>query len=159
MSETDRFSKLQVFFHWGTLLLLVLVYVLADGIEDAWDAWNKTGDATLGMGGSIHVYGGLAVLALTALRLLTRWIVGVPAPVGGTSRLMEKRSDWTHAALYLLLIIVPASGALAWYGSIEISADAHELSTNVGLALIGLHAVAALYHQYVLKDGLLNRMR
>jgi cytochrome b561 len=28
----------------------------------------------------------------------------------------------------------------------------------VALVLIGLHVVAAIYHQYVLKDGLIRRM-
>jgi cytochrome b561 len=36
---------------------------------------------------------------------------------------------------------------------------AHALAGNIGYGLIGLHVAASLYHQIVLKDRLLERMR
>jgi len=36
--------------------------------------------------------------------------------------------------------------------------DMHALTANAIMILAGLHAAAALAHQYVLKDGLLDRM-
>lgn len=36
--------------------------------------------------------------------------------------------------------------------------DAHELIGNAFYFVIGLHALAALYHHFFLRDGLLKRM-
>ena len=36
--------------------------------------------------------------------------------------------------------------------------EAHEVSAHVLMALVALHAAAALFHHYVLKDGVLGRM-
>ena len=63
-----------------------------------------------------------------------------------------------HKALYLLMILVPALGAITWYGKTETTADAHVIAMNVMMLLALGHAVIAIFHQYVLKDGLLARM-
>ncbi len=57
-----------------------------------------------------------------------------------------------------VLIALPASGALAWFLSIRELGDVHEVLFNLGMALVGLHTAAALFHHYVLKDGLIGRM-
>ena len=36
--------------------------------------------------------------------------------------------------------------------------DVHEIAMNIMISLILLHAIAALLHQYVLKDGTLLKM-
>jgi len=36
--------------------------------------------------------------------------------------------------------------------------EVHELLANVLIALVGLHVLAALKHQFIDKDGLLSRM-
>jgi cytochrome b561 len=36
--------------------------------------------------------------------------------------------------------------------------DVHETVASVGYALIGLHAAAALFHHYVVRDNTLRRM-
>ena len=35
----------------------------------------------------------------------------------------------------------------------------HEFGANLVFIAVGLHAAAALWHQFVLKDGLMQRMR
>ena len=37
--------------------------------------------------------------------------------------------------------------------------EIHEAGANLVFAAVGLHAVAALWHQFIVKDGLLLRMR
>ena len=54
---------------------------------------------------------------------------------------------------------LPITGGMAWFGGIEVMAEAHEVLTSLLLVLVGLHVVAALYHQFWLKDGLLMRMK
>jgi cytochrome b561 len=35
----------------------------------------------------------------------------------------------------------------------------HGLASRIAMGLIALHVLAALYHQFIVKDGLLSRMR
>ena len=43
-------------------------------------------------------------------------------------------------------------------GSAELFEEIHELVATFGYALIGLHAVAAIFHHYIVKDNTLKRM-
>ncbi len=58
------------------------------------------------------------------------------------------------------MIMVPVTGLVAWFGGgIETAADLHELGKPVFIVLIAAHVLAARWHHFWLKDGLLNRMR
>ena len=65
----------------------------------------------------------------------------------------------THWALYALLILMPLTGALAWFGTIEQAAFAHDVLKLPLLILTGLHVIGALFHQFILKSDVLTRMR
>jgi cytochrome b561 len=93
---------------------------------------------------------------------------------------MIRLAHLAHWGLYaLLLALVPLGFAIRWsgnhplsfFGLIDIPAafrlarpnarsarELHELAANILMALAGLHAAAALFHQYVLRDGVLARM-
>lgn len=65
-----------------------------------------------------------------------------------------------HWALYVLMLALPITGLLAWFGGVTALADPHGEILKVLLwVMIVLHVAAALYHQFVLRDNLLNRMR
>jgi cytochrome b561 len=64
-----------------------------------------------------------------------------------------------HMGLYALMIAMPLSGAAAWFGGIEAAAEAHEVMKFLMIALVAVHVLAALWHQFWLKDGLLLRMK
>ncbi|MDO5706866.1 MAG: cytochrome b/b6 domain-containing protein, partial [Paracoccus sp. (in: a-proteobacteria)] len=70
----------------------------------------------------------------------------------------ERVGGVVHWALYAVLILTPLSGSVAWFGGQEGAAEAHETLTSVLLALAALHVAGALYHQFVVKDGLMSRM-
>ena len=59
----------------------------------------------------------------------------------------------------LTMILMPLSGSVAWFGGVEAAAQGHNVLKIVLLALVALHLVGALYHQFVLRDGTLARMR
>ena len=80
------------------------------------------------------------------------------ARLGGNRTLRRLAAVWAHRALYVLMILVPALGASAWYLGIEEAGDLHELTMNIMMIIAGVHALGALFHQFVLKDGLLRRM-
>lgn len=96
----------------------------------------------------------------------------------------EAAARTVHALLFLLLIVLPLSGwaALSAFGEFPIYFFAHHMPGIVprvafdaaqgyafyaqvhrwcwraGAALLGLHVAAALWHHYVVKDGVLARM-
>ena len=62
-----------------------------------------------------------------------------------------------HWTLYLVLLAAPVSGLVAYYGIADVG-DLHGLSRPILIVLVALHVLAALYNQYVRKDGTLTRM-
>ena len=57
------------------------------------------------------------------------------------------------------LIIPVLPGLIEEVGGVDLAAQGHNVLKIVLLALVALHVLGALYHQFVLKDGLINRMR
>jgi cytochrome b561 len=149
------YSRLQIGLHWAIALLLVVSFLSHEGMKDAWSAWTRQGTAV--GSGTLHVAVGLAVLALALLRLAVRLWRGAPPRVPGSAAL-ELAARVVHAMLYALLILIPASGAAAWFLGIDSAAEVHEVLFNLGWMLVALHSAAALFHHYVLRDGLIGRM-
>ena len=139
------------------MVLIATNYIVSDGMGRSLRAVLK-GEPVTGLTPTVHVFVGLAVLALVAVRLIVRLIQGAPAAVEGGPEILRKASVAAHWALYALLFLVPVLGALAWYGRIGALGDVHVVAMNAMMALAGLHALAALYHHYILKDGVLMRM-
>ena len=158
MSTTTGYSPLQIALHWGVALGVLFNYFVSEGMEDAFDAAVEgeamAEPAGFGIPGG-HVWVGVAVLALVVIRLLVRRSQGAPAAEPGFAGVL---ATWGHRALYLLMLAVPARGAISWCGGIDATAEPHALLANVLMVLAGAHALMALFHQYVLKDGVLARM-
>lgn len=126
----------------------------------------------------LHFSLGLAVLVLVLPRLILRLSGAAPSasPMQGMLALAAKAG---HAVLYLFLLALPLSG---WYAASRIGvpisffgisvpaigapvqgapgliADFHENAGTIILYLAGLHALMAIWHQFVLRDGTLKRM-
>ncbi|HZF84330.1 MAG TPA: cytochrome b/b6 domain-containing protein, partial [Burkholderiaceae bacterium] len=110
----------------------------------------------LSMNPDIHVWTGVAVLALVLLRLLLRAVQGTPPAVG--EGWIGRTAVWGHRLLYALLLATPLLGAAAWFGGVKALGDPHELAANALLWVAGAHAAVALWHHYVLHDRVLLRM-
>ena len=108
---------------------------------------------------NVHAYAGIAILILVALRLLFRQIQGVPAAPAGEPpifRSVAKISEWT---LYLLLFAMPLTGGAAYYLGYEGVGDLHaDVLKAVLWAVVGLHILGALAHQFYWKTNVLRRM-
>lgn len=99
------------------------------------------------------------VAVLFALwRLVLRASRGAPAAPGNGPAWSDRVAGFTHLGLYGLMLILPISGIVAWFGGVIEAGEVHEVLTNVALGLIGLHVAGALWHQFRLKDGLMRRM-
>lgn len=159
MSRAERYSRPQVMLHWAVAFLLIVSVISDEWMGAAWRTWVRQGDATGSIGSRIHVVVGIAILALVAVRLLLRVFTGVPNPPAGGNPLLAKAATTAHRVLYALLLAMPLTGMAAWFGDVRFAAELHEVLFNLTFLVIGLHTVAALFHQFVIKDDLLLRMR
>jgi len=160
--------------HWFTLILLVLVYACAELSEvfpkgSAGRAGLRTWHETLG----------LVVFGVVWLRLIARAFAVTPSILPAPPPWQALLAKVVHAVLYGLMIALPLSGwlmlsaagkpipffgwelpALVAPNRAVASAidDVHEAIAAVGYWLIGLHAAAALFHHYVVRDNTLRLM-
>ncbi len=129
---------------------------------------------------SVHFTMGIVILAVAVVRLGWRVMHGEPAPETGLPPWQTTSARIVHWLLYLLLFALPILGWInaSWRGMPIVmfglalpqlvanrapgwgwTGDVHVLLANyLLLALVGLHALAALYHYFVRRDGVLQRM-
>ena len=164
-----------IFLHWLTLLLVIAVYATIE----LRDIFPKDDPLHAAMK-SWHFMLGLSVLFLTVLRLSMKAIWHhAPAIEPPIPAWQEALSKLVHGMLYVILIGLPLAGwailsaagkPIPFFGlelppligvdkalSKQIK-EVHETVANIGYGLIGLHALAALYHHFVMKDNTLPRM-
>lgn len=127
----------------------------------------------------LHMWIGMLVMALSVVRIGWRSVAPKVASVQGMSRQTKLAAKLVHLGLYAAMLAIPVIGLVsAWIkgrtvgffglplpspfavdkalgGRIE---DLHELAAHAMMALAGLHAAAAIGHQYILRDGTLGRM-
>ncbi len=174
MNTPSRYSPPLVALHWLTLLLLAAVYALME-----FKGIFPKGSAEREAMKSWHFTLGMTVFVLTAVRLLLRLVSTRPPIVPALTHWQELASKGIHGLLYLLLLGLPIAGWLVVSGTgghvafwgVELPAlmgpdkalardikEVHETVASIGYVLIGLHAAAALYHHYVVRDNTLLRM-
>ena len=173
MQSDLKYSRPLRALHW-LVDLAVLIAVAAIEVLDFFPK-GSAGRAALFM---LHQTAGLSVLALMVLRLLARVATQAPPPVPGTP-LIQLAARLTHGALYALMVGMPLLGllALAWGGKpiqpfgldlplavaqdktlAHLAKEVHESGATLVYIAVGLHAAAALWHEFILKDRLLRRM-
>lgn len=165
--------RFMLWFHWTTVLLVTLSFVIAWGRAQTHDPVVRA------FWLDVHRTVGFAVLALTLARLAGRLVVGAVSNGADLPLHFRIASRCTHVLLYLGLVAMPLLG---WAQS---SARAHhfkmfglampaltghdaDLADTLGwwhkqggwalLAVIGAHALAALYHHYIRRDDVLRQM-
>lgn len=157
--------------HWFTVFAVTAVFISVFFGSDLEDPEQKK--LIIGLHQSL----GLSVLLLNGLRLLWRWTHPFPSQVADPLKRAVGTS--AHVAVYTLLIAQPllgwayvsARGRVPALWGIPLPAlleknreladqihTWHEWAGWALLALIGAHAAAALFHHFVLRDGVLRRM-
>ncbi|MCI2810941.1 cytochrome b [Eoetvoesiella caeni] len=167
-----RYNKPAIFMHWAIFLLVVIAYV-------AINVRGPKGSDTREFWTGIHVWAGLFVLSLSLARVGWR-LTHTPPPDEPGSALMSFLAKAAHIALYAFIIVQPLLGILifnleghpvilmgsGWSFSVvganaalaPLAKDTHELLGNIFYYVIGLHALAALWHHYILHDNTLRKM-
>lgn len=153
------YSRVQIALHWIVVVLIVAQFLLNEPMGEAWEVVEDGGTAVMTAGVLVHILGGIAVLVFALWRLALRLTRGVPDLPAGDPPLQRLAAHLGHWGLYALMIAVPLSGMAAWGGGIEAAAEAHEVLKTLLLLLVLVHVAAALWHQFWLKDGLMDRMR
>lgn len=170
-----RYHPFLVALHW--LLALALLGMLAVGFF-GFDLFKDDDPGKKSLV-AMHVAGGISILALMAVRLVVRMLTDLP-PAAATGRPRPDRvAAAVHVLLYVLVAVIALSGLTAALQSGVIAAvfgtpggplpamekldsnpvfSVHGLAATVLAVLIVVHAVAAIYHQAVLKDDLIGRM-
>lgn len=152
------YSRKQIILHWVVALLVVAQFVFHETIAKAWEGFLNGKEVVFQPLVALHVAGGVVILLLVVWRLVIRARQGAVAPVAGTSPMMERVTHLGHLALYGVLVLAALSGMAAWFGGVANAAEVHEILKVAILLLVGGHFVAALYHQFMLRDGLMARM-
>jgi cytochrome b561 len=173
-TASSRFSSLSIGIHWLMLLLMIAVYATMElrGI------FPKGSDPRELMK-TWHFMLGLSVLALVLVRLAVNLMRVAPEIVPAPPRWQHLSAKAMHLALYALMIGLPLAGWLMlsaagkpipFFGlqlpaliaqnkeTADFIKEVHEVVATAAYVLIGLHAAAALYHHYVVRDNTLQRM-
>ena len=126
-----------------------------------------------------HKWAGMTILALSVLRLVWRLTHRPPAELPAP-RWQQRAAQLTHRAFYVLFFAVPLVGwaytsaagfPVVWFGVLALPdfvspdkalAEAiqpwHGALAWALMALVAVHAGAALKHHFIDRDGLLARM-
>lgn len=172
--STVRYNPISVVFHWLMAAIIVATWSIAIVVSDM-----PLSPARI-TGYSWHKWLGVTVFFLVLLRLVWRATHPAPQLEIKMPAWQERAMQLTHIALYLLMIVIPLVGWLMssakgytvnYFGLFELPdllskdkalghqlKDLHEYLADVLVALVCLHVLAALKHQFIDRDGLLSRM-
>ncbi len=158
--STTGYSKLQIVLHWAITILVIQQVVLHEGIVGLSEALRTdvTPTGVQWIMTRMHVLLGLLLFALAALRIWIRIKHKAPAPPEEQNPVLNLLSKLTHLMLYVVVLLMPISGSLAWFGEVEVAATGHRLAKFVLVAFVVLHVVGALYHRFIVKDNVMQRM-
>lgn len=157
MPAPTTYSKTQLILHWGIVLLVLFQILVHNDIQRLWFQ-RMRGDIPNVPTFHLHAAVGILILGLMLWRLVLRLKRGVPAGPSSEPGLFKFGAAASHWLFYLLLLAIPASGLVAWFGGISSAALVHYLSEKLLLLLIAAHVGAALLHHYWFKTDVLKRI-
>jgi cytochrome b561 len=173
-NSASRYGSLSIALHWVMLLLIAAVYACIELRGN----FPKGGDIREGLK-TWHFMLGLSVLVLVALRAATHFIGEEPGIRPDPPKWQSLFAKAVHVALYALMFAMPllgwltlsAQGKIVPFFGLQLpplvgenksiadwAKEVHETCGTIGYFLIGLHAAAALFHHYVVRDDTLRRM-
>lgn len=174
LRNVDRWGAVSQAFHWLIVIGILAMAIIGLTMVEMHSSPDKVRMYAL------HKSIGLTILALVTLRLLWRLYAGSPPQIATIPHWQKRIADLSHIGLYVLLFAVPLSGwvmnsysgfPLWWFGLFRVPAlvgrnhDLHELTETVHqtlfwilIALVLVHAGAAVFHHMFQRDATLARM-
>lgn len=174
ISRPEKYPSMLIALHWLMLLLIVAAYATME-----FRGFFERGSAARELMKASHYVVGLTILALALARIVAYVMARNPPIVPAPPAWQMGAARTVHLALYGLMIALPilgwlslsAEGTAISYLGLEVPTliapdkvlaenleEVHETIASLGYGLIGLHAAAALYHHYVVRDNTLARM-
>ena len=173
-NTTRKYSGLAMLLHWLIAVLVIVTWRISEAAEEAARADREAIMAN-------HFAIGVILFALVAVRLVWRQVSPPPPPSPGHAPWERVLAKAVHFAFYTLLLVMPIAGwvAISSFGepidvfglftvpALPVGIDEargeaiFELHGTAGIALlvlIAVHALAAIKHTIVDKDGTLLRM-
>jgi cytochrome b561 len=168
----ERYRAGAVVFHWAMFGLVVIVGIL--GLLH--DSWPKR---TQAFWINVHALIGILLWLVLLARFGHRLCHSPPMLPAGIGEFSRRFSSPVHLVLYALMFIIPIIGFVTFvyhgrvfdFGAFQLNfgikknraifgptEDIHGYLAYALFALAGLHALAALWHRYILHDGVLARM-
>jgi cytochrome b561 len=157
--KAARYSGTQRLLHWLVVVLCLSQIPTSWAIDRSHVAhvFNLKQDPVDLFFHQVHIWVGISIAFFALARLVLRFSHGVPALPEATSKAMRMASGAMHVALYALLGLAPLAGFMAAYVS-GLFAPFHKALNWTLLALALIHVAAALWHHFVLGDGVLKSM-
>jgi len=174
MAKTAGYTCTAKSLHWLIVALLIAQFAAA------WTMPHIGRNTPVTTVISLHFTIGIVILAVAVVRLVWRATHGEPEPQDGVPPWQVASARIVHWLLYALLFALPILGWInaSWRGmpivmfGVELprlvatraagwgwTGDVHALLSNyLLLTLVGLHVLAALYHYFIRRDGVLQRM-
>lgn len=173
MKQVTRYHPLLVTLHW--LLAALIIGALIVGFF--WlAAMPNSEPQKLGVL-RVHMAGGMLILALMIFRFTVRMRTSKPPNASTGHPLLDKIARISHYGFYVLVLLMAGTGfataILAGLNKIVFQGSgdplppsfaayptfvAHGYIAALLVGFITLHVLAALYHQFVKKDSLFQRM-
>ena len=173
-NSTSSYGAVAKFLHWGIVILIIVQYFLAEAADELPDGPGKLDMITR------HKSLGMLLLLLALARIgwkLANRGLPPPVPMPNPQRIAAAAG---HGLLYVLLLAQPISGwmmssaagyPVSLFGLFEFPAlvgqnhdlqetleEVHEVLFTTLAVVALLHALAALYHHFFMKDDTLRRM-
>ena len=152
------YTRAQITLHWVTVILVALQYLFHEGISDAFEAGLEAGRLSLTAPAALHIATGSAILVIAIWRLAIRSGRGAVLAPEAEPAWAAALSVWAHRGFYVLLILLPVTGGLAWGLASAAMGEAHEVLRGLMILLILAHVGAVVVHQLVWRTGVLARM-
>jgi cytochrome b561 len=174
LAAPRRFDAVTIWFHWTTAALIAGMFA------SAWLHAAAEGGKQASLLLAIHRSLGLSVWIVAACRVGWRlrfaYLPPFPPTMSRAKQALAKSSEYS---LYALLLIQPLTGLaqsltrgrpfllFGWEAPAVMARDVgltgllgsvHKVSAWALLGLVGLHALAALQHRFVLRDDVLQSM-
>jgi superoxide oxidase len=168
-----QYHPISIFLHWFVFLLVIAAFITIE-LKGQFPKGSESRELCK----TVHGVIGQLIFLTMALRLMVRYIHGIPQPTNPKPAFtyLAKAMHWL---MYAILLIAPIFGMLYFqYAGKEIHffglvwpqlltpnlemkklvEGIHEFLGNSLYFLIGIHTLAALWHHYILKDDTFRRM-
>ena len=174
-NTSEKFGSLTKFLHWSIAILFFIQYFLVYRREYFPNDTREKLQYLL-----LHKSLGICVLFLALTMILWRKIGTRPLMPKSMTRRELLAAKSTHILLYIAMFLMPLSGifmsifagyAVSFFGLFDLPMlfaknesigtvlyKTHVASSYLIIALVGVHTAAALYHHYIKRDNVLQRM-